>query len=372
MGLDLTYYLADFQTGNLLDTLPLESVKLESSLRPGAFAAQLDLRKTGRSMAESRALLDLMRAGKTSLVPIREGVSTGAGNPPVSRELGEWWIAKADGSYRSPVVSLSGPEFAGYASHVVLWDDFKSVAADPVVTMRQMLWDLYTTSQTVTVDLQEWISHTSAKVEVDVRKYTTDHWSAIQDLTEAEGGPFEWVIRSGLAQDGWIPTRVTRTLEVGQPTLAFDRPDITLELSGPGRPPASLLDASWGWDEGASASIAFGIGAGHGKDQIGPVQATRSRETGEPVKSRAITDPGAMKLAPLRRSTRAALRRFSPEERTRTARMPTDRYTPRTGEVYEWRADESWTRPAESGSVRCVGWSWSSQSPDVYDLDLVR
>ena len=372
MALDLTYYLADFQTGNLLEPIPLEGVRLSSSLQPGQFSAQLDMRKTGRSMSEGRELLGLIRAGKTTLVPIREGLSTGPGNPPTSRELGEWWISKVGGSYASPVVTLSGPEFAGYASHVVLWDDFKSVSADPVVTMRQMLWDLFTTSQTVTVDLQEWISHTGARVEIDVKKYSDDHWSAIQALTDADGGPFEWVIRSGLVLDGWIPTRVTRRLEVGQPTLGFSRNDITLEVSGPGQPPASLLDASWGWDEEASASVLFGYGAGAGQDQIGPVQASRSRETGEPVKTRLVTDRNAAKLPQLRRTTRAALRNYSPEERARTATMPVDRYTPRTGEVYQWRADASWTRPAESGTVRCVGWSWSSQSPDVYELDLVR
>ena len=372
MGLNLTYHLADFQTGNLLDPVPLEAVRLSSSLQPGSFSGQLDMRKTGRSMREGRALLDLMRAGKTTLVPIQEGLSTGPGNPPVSREMGEWWISRADGSYASPIVTLSGPEFAGYASHVVLWDDFKAVSADPVVVLRQMLWDLYTTSQSVTVDLQSWISHTGARVEIDAKKYSDDHWSAIQALTDAEGGPFEWVIRSGLVQDGWVPTRVTRRLEVGQPTLGFSRNDITLEVSGPGQPPASLLDASWGWDEAASASVAFGYGAGSGKDQVGPLQVSRPRQTGEPVKTRLVTDTNAMTSPQLRRTVRAAMRNFSPDERARTATMPVDRYTPRTGEVYQWRTDESWTRPAESGTVRCVGWSWSSQSADVYELDLVR
>lgn len=372
MGLSATYYLADFQTGDLLDTLPLEAVTLESSLRPGAFTAQLDMRKTGRSMAEGRALLDLMRNGKTTLVPIREGLSTGPGNPPTSRELGEWWISRLAGTHRGPVVVLGGPEFSGYAHHAVLVENFIGKSFDPVVVARDMLQDLYTTSQNVAVDLQSWISHTGTKVEVDARIAKTDYWAAIADLQEAEGGPFEWAIRSGLAMNGWVPSRVTRTLEVGQPTLAFDRPDVTLELTAPGRPPASLLDASWGWDEEASASTVYGWGAGHGKDQIGEAFASRTREVGEPVKTRTVTDPNAMSMPQLRRTTRSALRRFSPEERTRSATMPVNAYTPRTGEVYQWRADASWTRPAESGTARCVGWSWSSKSPDVYQLDLVR
>lgn len=370
--MELSFYIADFQSGDLIDTLPLESVRLSSSLQPGQFQADLDLRKTGRSMGEARDLLDLLRAGRATLVPIREGVSTGPGNPPTSLALGEWWIASATGSHRSPIARLAGPEFAGYAKHVMLWDDFVSQSADPVVTMRQMLWDLYTTEQTVTVDLQSWISHTGARVAVDARKYTTDHWSAISDLQDADGGPFEWMIRAGLVQSGWIPERVTRRLEVGQPVLSLNRPDITLEVSAPDAPPASLVDASWGWDETASANWVFGLGAGRGDDRVGPVQSTRSRVTGEPVKSRTVTDPDAMTTAQIRRVTRSSLARLSPDERVRTASMPASRYTPRTGEAYSWRADESWTRAAESGTVRCVGWSWSSQSPDVYELDLVR
>ncbi|MFC0673557.1 hypothetical protein [Brachybacterium hainanense] len=371
MGLTPTWYVADFMTGDLIDTFPLEGVQLESSLRPGMFSASLDLRKTGRSMGEARELLDLLKNGKGTLVPVLEGLSNGAGNPPISRELGEWWIGQVAGTYRSPIVQISGPEFSGYAREVLLAEDFKGTL-DPVKTAREMLALLYSRSQTVAVDLQGWVSHTGARVEVDARKIRDTYWDHISDLQEAEGGPFEWMIRSGLVTTGWVPQRVTRTLEIGQPTLAFSRPDITLEVTGPGSQPASLLDAGWGWDERASASTVYGWGAGAGADQVGEAFASRSREPGEPVKNRLVTDPAAMTMDRLRRTTRAALRRFSPEERTFTATMPTDRYTPRTGEVYQWRSDPTWTRPGETGTVRCVGWSWSSSHPDDYTLDLVR
>lgn len=368
--MELTYYLADFESGNLIDTVPLESVRLSSSLQPGMFSASLDLRKTRRSMSEARALLNRMRYGATTLVPIREGISTGPGNVPVSRELGEWWITAAAGTYRDPVVQLSGIEFAGYTKHLLNAEPIKGKLLDPVVTARQLLSLAFNYSQSVAVNLQSWNSHTDAKVEVDLQDATETYWNAIADLQAAEGGPFEWMIRSGLVQDGWIPSRVTRTLEVGQPILAFNRPDITLEVASTGK--ASLIDASWGWDQENDATDVAGVGAGAGKDQVGPYSEGRARKPGEPAKSRLATDRTAKTEAILRRTLRAALSRLSPDEVVQPATMPADRYTPRTGEVYTWETDASWTRPAESGTARCVGWSWTSQSPDRYELELVR
>lgn len=375
--MDVTWFLADFMSGDLVDTVPLEDVQLTSSLEPGRFSASLDLSTMGLPMGEARALLDLLRGGRCTLVPIIEGVSTGAGNPPTSRELGEWWISDVDGTYLSPIVRLSGPEFAGYASHALLVEDFltakgEPVTRDPVVTAREMLGLLFSRSQTVAVDLQSWVSHTGATVPVDGRKLRRTYADHIADLMEAEGGPFEWVIRSGLVLDGWVPLRVTRTLEVGQPVLSLVRDDITLEVAGPGAPPASLLDASWAWSESSSASTVYGWGSGSGVKQIGEAFASRDRLTGEPVKTRLVTDPSAGTMAQLRRSTRRALARFSPDQRAFTAALPVDRYTPRTGERYQWRSDATWTRPAESGTVRCVGWSWRSSDPTNYTLDLVR
>lgn len=371
MGLKPVYYLADFKSGNLLDVLPVENVSLSSRLEPGVMNASLDLRKTGRPMAEARALLEQLKYGRASLVPVLEGLSTGAGNPATSRALGEWWISKVSGTYRDPIVSLSGPEFAGYTAHLLNAEPFKGTL-DPVVTARKMLSLAFTYSQDIVVNLQSWVSSNGTKVEVDVRDATENYLAAIQDLQASPGGPFEWVIRAGLVQSGGSPTRVTRTLLVGQPVLARARDDITLEVTAPGQAPASLLDASWGLDEGASATNLNGFGAGHGADQIGPVHESRRRVAGEPGKSRMITNPAAMTAAQMRRTVRAALEKFTPENQTFTAVMPVDRYTPSVGERYQWRADESWTRPAESGTCRCAGWSWRSSAPENYQLELVR
>lgn len=370
MVLKPTYFLADFQTGNILgETLPLENVALSSSLQPGQFTATLDMRKLG-AFGEGYRVMELLSNGKCSLVPVREGVSTGVGNPVISSELGEWWISVVRDDPPSPLVTLSGPEFAGYAKSAMLINDFIGASVDPVVATRQMLWDLFTTSQSVTVDLQSWISHTGARIELDAPRYSATYWDAIADMQEADGGPFEWMFRSGLVQVNGSPRRVTRTLEVGQPVLNFNRPDITLELSGPGKTPASLTGFSRERSMHRAASAMYGWGAGSGRDQIGPVGIGRGRASGEPVTSRTMTDPQAHTLAVLRRRTREAMNRLSPELQVWEAKLPTDRYTPQTGARYSWRSDAQWTRRSESKQVRCVGWSWSSTGPDEYVLQL--
>jgi len=366
-----TWYIADFMSGDMVDVLPLHGVRLSSGVIPGSFSASLDLRKTGLSKAGARALLADLSHGKRTLVPVQEGVSTGTDSPPSSRALGEWWISKITASYRDPVVVLSGPEFAGYADHKLVTVT-RSGDRDPVEQARYILGDLFLNGQTVQLDRRDWTS--TVRIKMDVRAYTQSVGAALNDIGANGGAPvgFEWLIGVDLALTGWSPTKVRRTLEMAQPTIRFQRPDILLEVTAPGLPGASLTDAQWVRDEEAAASTVYGWGAGHGKDQIGPAYTSRSREPGEPVKSRVISDMGAKNMQSLIFATNRAMETYTPERRELTARLLATRFTPRAGEVYEWRADESWTRPPENGQVRCTGWSWSSSDPEFYDLDLER
>lgn len=372
MAVTPTYYLADFMTGDLLEPLPIgaaSGVSLESSLRPGRAELTVDLQAAGFTMAEGRAWVEELRYGRCTLVPIMEGVTQGTSI--TSRELGEWWICAARGTYRGSRVVLSGPEWDGYAQSVLVADAFKGTL-DPVATTRQLLDLLYSTDQNVVVDLQEWISHTGARIPIDIREVTRDYWTEIADLQEAEDGPFEWMTRTGLVLDGWVPRRVTRTLEVGQPRLDLSRPDITLEVTAPGKDLASLVDAEWGWDKRTYPSTVYGHGSGRGTDQYGPVWRSRSRVTGEPAINSVLTRPDAQSNAELDRYVRAALNRLTPQNTTFAAPLLADQYTPRKGETYTFLADAGWSQPAIEKSVQCAGWTWRSQSPDVYNLDLVE
>ena len=364
MGLRPTFFLAEFEGGNFIDALPLDDVQLRSRTEPGQFSAVLDLRKTGLPMATARDLVERMKHGRTTLVAARDD-----GDGYVS--MGEWWIAKVTGSYRSPIIHLSGPEFVGYMAHVLNAGTWR-FERDPVVTMRQLLSMGFRNGQYVSVDLGDQVSANGTTFEMDIRDATSDYLSLIQDLQSNPDGPFEWVMRTRLAKFEENPIGVLRTLDVGQPVLSTIRDDVTLEVTTPGLAPASLLDMSWSWDETASATHVTGRGAGHGEDQIGPVEVSRAGVEGEPRKSRLVTDPDAITVGQLRRKSHAALRRFTPEEKINTAVMPASVHMPSVGERYQWRSDETWTRPEESGTARCVGWSWQSSDPENYEIELVR
>ena len=177
MALTPTYYLANFMTGDLYgEALPLENVSLSSSMEPGSFSAQLDMRKLG-ALGDGYSILNLIRNGKCTLVPALEGTFAGTGQPVISRELGEWWVTTVRDDPPSPIVQISGPEFAGYAKEVLLagsWVRTWVGVLDPVVTARDMLAALYSTSQDVAVDLQSWSYDTGAKIVVDAPARSDD------------------------------------------------------------------------------------------------------------------------------------------------------------------------------------------------------
>lgn len=368
MGLKPVYYVAEFMTGKFMDyTLPLENVQLSSSMEPGRFQADLDLRKICDTHAEARALLDDLSAGKRTLVPVLEGLSAGRANPLTSRTLGEWWIATIESSHADPVIRLSGPEFAGYLSDLLITKTWTG-NRDPFATVREMLAEAFSTDQTVTADLGGWVS--SRRVEVEAYTSKIDYWAAIQDVC---GDDQEWLMRTGLVLDGVVPLRATRTLILGAPVISDVRDDITIEAITPGDGVGSLLDVSYSLSEHATASTVYGWGAGAGDDQI-KAWTSRRRVPGEPAKTRQISVRDATGYAGIKRHTERSLARLRPGNVVFTAVMPTDRFTPVVGERYWMIRGSSWSMPSPwSGHVRCVGWSWrSGQGLDAYSLELVE
>ena len=372
MGMTPAYYLADFMTGQMLGpVLPLESVSLSSSFQPGQFSAQLDMRKATDSFAEAKNLLDMFRAGKCTLVPVLEGLSNGHAAPLQSRALGEWWISDVTATHSDPVVTLSGPEFAGYFKHLLVTQTWKgSFSAWALV--RDMMREATRTDQAISFTTGS--GSGGPTVDVEIEKSKVDYWSAIESARDGDENGFEWRVGLTLNQDGIAPYSVTRTLQLGAPDLRFHQLGITLEIVTPGSPPASALDMTRTRSETAAASTIYGFGVGAGVDQV-TAWTSRSRVPGEPGKSKMITVQDA-KYPALKRATSRALTKATPEDRVFSVHMPTDRYIPSPGAVWSWIQEPSWSMPERvEGTVRVLGWSWSSPSPgaqDVYTLDLVE
>lgn len=373
MVLRPAYYLADFMTGQMLGpVLPLEAVTLVSDFQPGHFRASLDMRKAADSFAESAEILDMLEAGKCTVVPVLEGLSNGHANPAASRALGEWWISTVARDYSDPVVRLSGPEFAGYFKDLLVTQTWQgSFTAWALV--RDMMREATRTSQTISFSTG--VGGGGPTVEADIQKSRTDYWSAIQSVQDDNTAGFEWRVSTSLGLDGIVPVSVVRTLTLGAPTIRYDRRSVTLELTTPGSTPASLTGMSRTTSEHASASTVYGFGAGGGEDQYSG-WTSRSRVPGEPGKSKLIVVRDAMSNNQVRRATARALQRATPDDRVFPVSMPTDRFTPTLGELYSFLREPSWSFPtAESGDVRCAGWSWSQPRPgeaDEYVVQLVK
>ena len=373
MVLKPTYYLADFFTGEFRGpALPLESVQLSSNYNPGSFSASLDMRKIASTFAEARAIQDMMKAGRATLVPVVETTDADAQTYGPLRALGEWWISVIDATYSDPVIRLSGPEWIGYAKETLTTRSW-SGSIDAWLALRQMLGRIKDVDQTIQLTLG--LARAGFDIEVDVREGDTDYWTAIQSLNDGAEARFEWRIEASLDMVDGRPRGVLRNLRMAAPDFRVDRTDITLELATPGTTTASLIDFTRARSEHQSSSTIYGRGGGMGESQL-RASSSRSLSEGEPAKTRLITVRDAVKLSALRRATRAALRSQRALDHVFHVTMPTGLYTPAIGEVYSWRREPSWSMPeTHSTEHRCVGWSWSSpreNTPDVYTLDLVE
>lgn len=373
MVLSPTYYLADFFTGEFRGVaLPLEAVKLSSNFAPGQFSASLDMRKIASSFNESAQILDMLKTGRSTLVPVVESSDADVASHGPYRALGEWWISVVDATYSDPVVRLSGPEWAGYTKETLITRSWKGTI-DAWLGLRQMLARVKDYDQTIQLTLG--LRRAGFEVEVDVREGDVDYWTAIESLQDTSGGQFEWRIESSVDVVDGVPRGVSRNLRMEAPDFRVDRTDVTLELTTPGTAPASLIDFSRTYSEHQSASTVIGRGGGAGASQLS-ASSSRSLADGEPAKTRLITVRDAVKTSVLRRATRKALLSQRARDAVFQVSMPTDRYTPAIGELYSWRREPSWSMPETySYEQRCVGWSWASPrpgTPDVYTVDLVE
>lgn len=367
MALTPTYFLADFQSGVLYgETLPLENVQLVSSLEPGRFSADLDVRKLG-ALGEAWRTTDLLRDGKCTLVAILEGTTRGSDMPPDSTVIGEWWISDIEERLPSPIVRLSGPEFAGYYKHVHSVIDTISERYNGMQAVREQVTAVNTTGQNVAMDYSG--AANVLPVGISVRKGVTTVWDGVETIASDSG--FQWRIETGLELDGWSPRRVTRRLIYGNPRLVYDLTSVPLELSGPGSPSTAVVSFGKATREGMNATSVTGWGAGAGEDQI-TAGAARPRRGAEPVKSRVVTDPTVTTTAEMQERVAGVLRTFDPRLKTFTARFHAWFHTPRVGATYSWYADPQWTRPGESGEAYSAGWTWQSSNPEFYDLELVE
>lgn len=381
--MELSFVPADFSTGDLFpQELPLELVRLGSRLGGGPFSARLDLRRMvdRDDLRGSAEIINMLQEGATSIVPIQ--AATDANGNPLSVALGEWWLSKVVRSPGSPYLQLTGVEVPGYLDHVLMMHTLRADSVDPIATAREQIAAAFTVAQPAPIAFnpQSWVSQTGARTAVD--------WSAGQNMfgrvvESLRGGDlFEWHVDTGLSLDSnGAPTRVTRTLVMGEPTIRRPREGVALEYLKNGR--GSITDFTV---EGDVANRAFDFwtwGGGSGAKQLrARIQYTPPRRW--PRIARTYAAPGVNKQEALNREARRAhARSYNPVYASFPATGVMDRMAgggPRIGYVHPWLVEPTLSYPTpiteEDGArVRIVEWSWTQPTALVREtttLQLVR
>lgn len=361
LGVELIFFPADFMTGDMHSVeLPLRNVSMGQSLAAHSFSASLDLRALSLSTVGAQQILLSLLPGRTTIVALEWTPSLDRYIP-----LGEWLITgrrRQDGP--DPVLQLTGVETSGYAQLMPLMKAWKRTSQDPVDVIRGMWQELCTTDQTISLALGG-IEDSGVTVDVDYVAGSRTYWDAMRDVAS---GSVEWVMDIDVERDGTIPTRVTRTIRTGVPTLLRPRDDRVLEMTADGRGSMRSLTV----DDGLAVNRVYGFGAGSGKDQITTVEGF-TRGAGEPLIGGSYSSRDALKLAQLRRETQEAVLMDRPTARTFTA--STQAWIPRLGEVYPIVKDSTALFPVaiaedEERRVRCIEWSWTRGPVDEYQMTL--
>lgn len=368
--MELTFYPADFATGNLYGrALPLQDVQLSSSLDAGTFSASLDMRKVARDIDDATQVLAGLNAGTFTIVPVYEGILNGAAGA-TTRAVGEWWIYRVTVSHNDPIVRFAGIEFGGYAKYRHNTTRWVQSDYDAVVAIRDAHTQLCKDGQDIQITTNSWNAR-DLRCAFDYPAGTRTYWDMVSDFV---AGRAEWRIETRLTLDDITPIRAERWLRVGVPTITIPRDDQYLEATQEGVSPASVTDTKATADVLQTPSVIHARGSGTGDGQL-TATAAGGRPDGVPIVSAAMSVPEALDQQQLVREVWAAHGAMRPEQQPFTARIA--RFVPLVGEVYPWERSSSWAMPGADtgGRIRCVAWSWSQPDAggrDEYELQLLR
>lgn len=365
--MELTYFVAEFASGNIVGQLPLEAVRLTSSLRqPGTFTARLDLRRIAEKLddrgtyrwTDAQRTLDILSHGRHTIVPAIEN-STAGTLDPVDLALGEWRIKATSGTYADPFIEIGGSEVGDYFNDQVTsrtWDS-EGAEVDAVWTAREMMHDA-TKLQTPPIAMNLNRGSTSAvKAVTRWPARSVIVAEALRDL--GAGDLWEWTIKPTIVSVDGIPTRVDRELLLMAPRIAIGDPSLLpLEILTPGLRPATGLDIAWSSDVDEEATEMWSWGAGAGADQVRSGVVT-TPPAGGPVLARLITDPtatyGGMATS-LARDALAAMQRTD-----FTVAVAASRMVPTIGGLRWISRQPSLSMPTgDEFDARVIEWAWNS------------
>lgn len=358
------WYVSDFHTGNLsARDLPLEGVTYGASLDAGTFTASLDLRKMCRDVEDARDVLQWLTPGTFCVAPLYEGLWSGTSVPPVTRCTGEWWIHRIETSWASPIVRLHGVEFSGYTRHRYSTDRWDETDIDAVYLVRMAIGDAFQKGQSVAIDMGGWNSQRRIRTTLQADAGSRTYWDLAADMA---AGRFEWKIEHRVIMEGIAPARIERFFRIGDPVLNLGRDDAVMEIVPEGYV-GSLTDAHR--TRTAAVNELWGFGAGSGADQP-TSRHTSARPAGCPIISASAQWRDAITWNDLNPLGAGALSEL--QDAQRPFQITVRDFVPLVGERYPYLQAPTWSMPIEDARpVRCVAWTWASDAPDLFAMDVV-
>ena len=367
--MELTYFAADFLTGNLLGPeLPLSNVQMSKALDgDGSFSAELDMRQVEREDAPNwellRTYITATQPAMVTVAAVRENMTAGSLGGYVDRVEGEFLIRFRRRSHGSPILQLQGIDLRGYFSRRRVERTWNG-SVDVLLAARQILQHACTDGQ----KLQLTITGDDSCGVVQPVRYIAGQSMAGQALKELQGDQlWEWSIISTFNRSA---SRIDRQAVFAKGSYQVQRPDVVLEARTPGTPPGSVYDVLSPDDMDWYAIDIRGWGSGSGASQI-RADYSQPRQTGFPVLSQIYTSSDKLSKAQLQREVDRIARQHHVSRRPYTMLARVD-YLPggdKLGWVCTWLKEPSLGWPTgETGTVRITGWSWSEPAPGAEEL----
>lgn len=254
--MDVTYYLADAFTGNIVPgvTIPLTAPVFTRRIPAGTFSATFptNAELDQFHQVDFGYLADLakvMEEGAYTICPVINGVS-----------IGEWLIWRSEPDDVTGDIALSGFEWGMYPGYRSLERDYVYNGRDQALVLYDMLTDCFKTGQPVEMFIPQ-TTH-GATVTIDQRAKTAYYGDAIDDLLPG----LEWFIWSRAVWENDVPVRMARDVIMAKGKHVNAR-NTALHAASPNSPGGSLLSWKRARDRSKIAVSVTAFGRGQGDKQ---------------------------------------------------------------------------------------------------------
>ena len=285
----------------------------------------------------------------------RGGLHTVVVTDHQQRCLGEWVLMRRSRPAPDGVVTVQGMEWAGYPALRSLHDNYVYNGTDQLTIARALLSDAFVAfnaGMTITIPT----ATSGVGRTMDHKSHSAYYADLLDEISSPDDG-FEWHVDVALSWSGGRPTKVTRTVAFGHPTLARSSA-LVLHQASPGSRRGNTLAVDGGDDFSRYAQSVYGIGAGEGGKQkwVGLSDPTLTN-AGYLNSTKNVSFPGVKDTAALTKLTQGALVAAQDLRDPYSATALVDKLAawPAVGRTARLLVDRTWNYPTGVDQTLRVG-----------------